>query len=82
MPWSTKKPAAADISPEWLQQYCRQFLQKLTDEGFTTGTMAADHSEARSSGVVDRAHQGNVSILAPGVIACRSLRRQLIAFST
>ena len=39
MPWSTKKPAAADISPEWLQPYCRQFLQKLTDEGYTTATM-------------------------------------------
>ena len=34
-----------------------------------TATMAADQSEARSSGVVGRAHHGNVSILAPGVIA-------------
>jgi hypothetical protein len=31
MPWKTKKPTAADISPDWLQPYCKQFLQKLAD---------------------------------------------------
>jgi hypothetical protein len=29
MPWSTKKPAAADVAPDWLRPYCEQFLQKL-----------------------------------------------------
>jgi integrase/recombinase XerD len=39
MPWSTKKPAAADIAPDWLKPYCKQFLQKLADQGYATATM-------------------------------------------
>ena len=39
MPWSIKKPAAADIAPDWLRPYCHQFLQRLTDEGYSTATI-------------------------------------------
>ena len=39
MPWSIKKPAAADIAPDWLRPYCHQFQQRLTDEGYSTATI-------------------------------------------
>ena len=39
MPWSIKKPTAADIAPDWLQPYCKQFLQKLADQGYAPATM-------------------------------------------
>ncbi len=39
MPWSTKKPAAADIAPDWLQPYCKQFQQELADQGYAPATM-------------------------------------------
>jgi hypothetical protein len=39
MPWSIKKPAAADIAPDWLKPYCKQFLQKLADQGYAAATM-------------------------------------------
>ena len=29
MPWSAKKPSAADIAPDWLLPYCKQFMQEL-----------------------------------------------------
>jgi integrase/recombinase XerD len=38
MPWSIKKPTAADIAPDWLQPYCKQFLQKLADQGYAPAT--------------------------------------------
>jgi hypothetical protein len=28
MPWSVKKPTAAEIAPNWLQPYCKQFMQE------------------------------------------------------
>jgi hypothetical protein len=39
MPWKIKKPTAADISPDWLQPYCKQLLQKLADQGYAPATM-------------------------------------------
>lgn len=39
MPWSTKKPVAAEIAPDWLQSYCRQFLQTLADQGYARVSM-------------------------------------------
>jgi hypothetical protein len=39
MPWKTRNPAAADTAPEWLQPYCKQFIQRLADQGYTTATV-------------------------------------------
>lgn len=39
MPWKTRNPAAADTAPEWLQPYCKQFMQRLADQGYTTATL-------------------------------------------
>ena len=35
MPWSVKKPSAADIAPDWLLPYCKQFMQELIEQGYT-----------------------------------------------
>jgi site-specific recombinase XerD len=34
MPWSVKKPTAAEIAPDWLQPYCKQFMQDLAEQGY------------------------------------------------
>jgi site-specific recombinase XerD len=34
MPWAVKKPAAAEIAPDWLQPYCKQFMQDLAEQGY------------------------------------------------
>jgi hypothetical protein len=34
MPWSVKKPSAAEIAPDWLQPYCKQFMQELARQGY------------------------------------------------
>jgi site-specific recombinase XerD len=34
MPWSAKKPSAADIAPDWLLPYCKQFMQELIKQGY------------------------------------------------
>jgi hypothetical protein len=39
MPWSTKKPVAAEIAPDWLQPYCKKFLQTLADHGYARVSM-------------------------------------------
>jgi hypothetical protein len=39
MPWKIRKPTAADVAPEWLQPYCKEFLQKLADQGYAPATM-------------------------------------------
>ena len=39
MPWSTKKPAASEIAPDWLKPHCKQFLQALTDKGYANVTI-------------------------------------------
>ena len=39
MPWKIRKPAAADIAPDWLQPYCTQFLRKLSDQGYAAVTL-------------------------------------------
>ena len=38
MPWSVKKPTAAEIAPDWLQPYCKQFMQELTEQGYACCT--------------------------------------------
>jgi site-specific recombinase XerD len=39
MPWKIKNPEATDIAPDWLQPYCKQFMQQLADQGYTTATV-------------------------------------------
>jgi integrase/recombinase XerD len=39
MPWKIKNPEAADIAPDWLQPYCKQFMRQLADQGYTTVTL-------------------------------------------
>jgi site-specific recombinase XerD len=39
MPWKVRNPTAAEIVPEWLHPYCKQFLQKLADQGYAHVTM-------------------------------------------
>ena len=39
MPWIVKNPTALELSPEWLQPYCSQFVQTLADEGYARVTM-------------------------------------------
>jgi integrase/recombinase XerD len=39
MPWKIRKPAAADVAPEWLQPYCKKFLHTLADQGYAHVTM-------------------------------------------
>lgn len=39
MPWSVKKPTAAEIAPDWLQPYCKQFMQELAEQGYARCTM-------------------------------------------
>jgi hypothetical protein len=34
MPWSVKKPTAAEIAPDWLQPYCKQFMRDLAEQGY------------------------------------------------
>ncbi|WBT37769.1 site-specific integrase [Hyphomicrobium sp. DMF-1] len=47
MPWSTRKPTAIEIAPNWLKPYCEQFLQKLVDQGYTPATMRTYEGAAR-----------------------------------
>jgi integrase/recombinase XerD len=47
MPWSVENPAAADIAPDWLQPYCRQFMQTLADQGYARATMRGYDAAAR-----------------------------------
>ena len=39
MPWSTRKPTAIEIAPDWLKPYCEQFLHNLIDQGYAPATM-------------------------------------------
>lgn len=39
MPWSTRKPSATEIAPDWLKLHCREFVQRLADQGYARATM-------------------------------------------
>jgi hypothetical protein len=39
MPWKIKNPEAADIAPDWLQPYCKQFMLQLADQGYVNRLM-------------------------------------------
>lgn len=39
MPRKIRMPAAADLAPDWLQPYRKQFLQKLAEQGYAPPTM-------------------------------------------
>ena len=39
MPWTVKKPVAAEIAPKWLQPYCKQFRGRLVDQGYAPATL-------------------------------------------
>ena len=47
MPWSTRKPTAIEIAPDWLKPYCEQYLQKLVDQGYAPATMRTYEGAAR-----------------------------------
>ena len=47
MPWSTRKPTALEIAPDWLKPYCEQFLQKLVAQGYAPATMRTYEGAAR-----------------------------------
>jgi integrase/recombinase XerD len=47
MPRSVKKPTAAEMAPDWLWPYCKQFLQKLADQGYASATMRTYDAAAR-----------------------------------
>lgn len=47
MPWSTRKPTAIEIAPDWLKPYCEQFLQKLGDQGYAPATVRTYEGAAR-----------------------------------
>ena len=34
MPWKIMNTSAAEIAPDWLQPYCKQFLRKPSDQGY------------------------------------------------
>ncbi len=36
MPWSSRKPTANEIAPDWLKPHCKRFLQHLLDQGYPT----------------------------------------------
>ena len=39
MPWKIKNTSAAEIAPDWLQPYCKQFLRKLSDQAYAAVTL-------------------------------------------
>lgn len=47
MPWSTRKPTAIEIAPEWLKPYCEQFLKDLVAQGYAPATMRTYEGAAR-----------------------------------
>jgi len=47
MPWKVKMPTAAEIAPDWLRPYCKQFMQKLADQGYAPATMRTYEAAAR-----------------------------------
>lgn len=47
MPWSTRKPTAIEIAPDWLNPYCEQFLQNLAEQGYAPATMRTYEGAAR-----------------------------------
>jgi site-specific recombinase XerD len=47
MTWSTRKPTAIEIAPDWLRPYCQQFLQKLAGQGYAPATMRTYEGAAR-----------------------------------
>jgi integrase/recombinase XerD len=47
MPWSTRKPTAIEIAPDWLKPYCEQFLQWLVEQGYAPETRRTYQSAAR-----------------------------------
>ena len=46
MPWSIKKPGAAEVAPDWLKPYCEQFLSGLADQGYASATLQTYDSVA------------------------------------
>lgn len=38
MPWSVRKPSAAEIAPNWLKVYCEQFQEHLITQGYAACT--------------------------------------------
>ena len=40
MPWSVRKPSAAEIGPDWLKPYCEQFQEHLVTQGYAACTRA------------------------------------------
>lgn len=47
MPWSTRKPTAVEIAPDWLRPHCQQFLLGLADQGYAPATMRTYEGAAR-----------------------------------
>jgi integrase/recombinase XerD len=47
MTWSVKPPTAAEVAPDWLRPYCKQFIQRLTDQGYAPATLRTYEAAAR-----------------------------------
>jgi integrase/recombinase XerD len=47
MPWSTRKPSATEIAPDWLKPHSKEFQQKLNDQGYARATMRTYEGSAR-----------------------------------
>ncbi len=47
MPWTVKKPTAAEVAPNWLRPHCKQFREKLVDQGYAPATMRTYDAAAR-----------------------------------
>lgn len=47
MPWKIKKPKAAEVAPDWLRPHCKQFREKLVDQGYAPDTIRTYDTAAR-----------------------------------
>jgi hypothetical protein len=47
MPWKVGKPTAAETAPDWLRPYCKEFLQKLAEQGYAPAMMRVYDASAR-----------------------------------
>lgn len=47
MPWSTRKPTAVEIAPNWLKPYCKRFLERLANQGYSPATIRTYEGAAR-----------------------------------
>jgi site-specific recombinase XerD len=47
MTWTIKKPTAIEVAPNWLRPHCKQFREKLVDQGYAPATMRTYDTAAR-----------------------------------